>query len=204
MRQALPIFATHFGPQDEHTLGVWRVLQELGGSGPQPGNLRMYLYNVQAPGQTRMQALASFTRPEEAKTIGLLPETILGEVVDPENRDPTRFRTNHAFMVFLHRVIGSAVPNCPWLRYQASKLGNGNLPIVDQRAFLREVASGPEDVIGECEVRDGYLVGYRWSPSYRVFTGNGFIQLDPWFECQLIDAFQELFRSGAKQTGTVA
>lgn len=164
----------------------------------------MYLYNVQAPGQARMQTLASFTRPEEARTIGLLPETVLGEVVDPENPDPSRFRTNHAFMAFFHRVIGSAAPNCPWLRYQAIKLGNGTLPIVDQRAFLREVPSGPEDVIGECEVRDGHLVGYRWSPSYRVLTGNGFVQLDSWFEGQLTDAFQELFRSAAKHTGTVA
>jgi tetratricopeptide (TPR) repeat protein len=193
--RALPIFAIHFGPQDALTLRVRHSLKDLIGSEPHLSNLTSHIYSVNLSNEKTTRFFLSFLRPENTREIGLPAEAIVGEFIGAhEELNPSHFHPNGAFVVFLQRVIGENARNCPWLRYQAIKIQNGKIPIVDQRMPSRDTAVALEDIIGECEARDGVLVGYEWSESHRLISDNGLMQLDPWFEARLEKELQRLLR----------
>src|ERR1043165_879354 len=140
--------------------------------------------------------LLSFASPAETSKFGLRSEVIIGELTDKsKGLDPDYFLPNNFFIAFLHRIIGLNVPNCPWLRYQALRIKNGKIPIIDQKQFLKDTQLLAENIIGECIVQNGLLVGYNWSESYRLVTKSGLMQLDLWFQQILIEQVHLILRS---------
>lgn len=105
---------------------------------------------------------------------------------------------NSQFVPLLHRILQPIVHLDPDTQHTASAIGSGYIHVVDQRA---EVIYGRipevEDIIMSVRAEDGKLLenSAEGSPSYRVWTNNGGIQLSEFLHGKVIEALRKIDRS---------
>jgi hypothetical protein len=129
----------------------------------------------------------------EATRRGLVPQEIVGQLLDPKREDglfePDNFARNRAFVEFMHEVIRKHGPSVPGLVAAARAQANGWVHIIDGRTPTPQGAVPAEDIVGAFQVTDGNIVpdSYQANPNHRILSANGFFQLDPVLQTQLLD-----------------
>jgi hypothetical protein len=150
-----------------------------------------YLYEVSHTSDTEPSYLLSPIPPDQARATGLPPEGILGQLTSgPDLIDPEHFQPNPVFVQFLHWVLAKHASSCPGLLAEAERQQNGFVHIVDARTDAGDIP--PEDLIASVEVKDGQLLRYGASPSYRVLTDAGLLKLDGWLHARLLEELAAL------------
>lgn len=138
-------------------------------------------------------AYVTLTPMGEPSKRGILPQEIIGQLVDPNVPDgdikPENFARNRAFVDFMHAVIKKHGPSIPGLISEAHRQGNGWVMILDRRTPTPSGAVPPEDVIGAFQVQDGQIIrdSYQGNPNHRILSQQGFFQLEPTLQQHLLD-----------------
>jgi hypothetical protein len=159
------------------------------------GHLTTTLLRIET--DTGPQDIVAVIPPEEIQTRGIAAHTILGAfegLLQPGNPLPhERFVQNPGFVRVLHGVIRQHAPTSPGLRQEAERLGEGWLYVIDRRTARPEERVPPEDILGVFSVRSGEVIpaSYTPSPNYRLFTAQGFFQLDEYLLPYLLQALDQ-------------
>ena len=151
--------------------------------------LELYVYSIKIEGND-MAALSVLT-PDIVNRQGLVTEAVLGEV-DPRQPDMTvdGFTPNDDFINLLSKVIVEHAPTMEKVQKQAEKVQNGPVYVFDHRCIKDNRKPPFEDVIGWFGSRNGELLVDTWnaSPSYKILSNDGPIQLEPFLEEKLLEA----------------
>ena len=148
----------------------------------------IFVYDINAEQDGESHYYVSPLSHEHGFNLGLRSEAIMGELTEgPENITPDHFKQNTVFIQFLGWVIGKHASQCPVLVAETKRQQNGFVYILDKRTPTQDDAVPPQDIIGCVEIQDGQMLRFRGSPNYRVFTDDGFIQLDGWLRERLIE-----------------
>ncbi len=159
---------------------------------------RYWVFQVQMEASGPAQYLLAALSPADVADTGLRGEAVLGLLSRPEGPiDAENLRPNPAFLAFLHWAIAKHAPGNRHLLDSARRQGDGWVYIIDARTPSPQGSVPPEDILGAFEVRQGALVRYQASPTYRVATANGPPCLDPWFADRLRE---ELLRRARETT----
>lgn len=146
-----------------------------------------FVYEINS-GQGQKKYYLSALPHQYGLEFGLPTEVIMGELVDgPENFIHQKFTQNEAFLKFLAWVIGKHATSCPGLVAELKNQPNGFIYILDKKTPDLMGKVPPEDIVGGVETKDGAMARFHSSPKYRVFTENGLMQLDPWFQKKLVE-----------------
>lgn len=140
-----------------------------------------------------MVAYVTLAAPGEAIRRGLVPQEIIGQLLDLHRADgpfdPDNFARNRAFVDFMHGVIQQHGPAVPNLVEAAKKQNNGWVYIIDGRTPDPQGAVPAEDIVGGFQVENGEIVAgsYLPNPNHRILSCRGFFQLEPTLEQRLLD-----------------
>jgi hypothetical protein len=150
----------------------------------------MYVYYVKdAEDDTTKYYVSPIPNEVVSESKGIPPECIMGQILeDPQNFKPENFVQNKAFVDFLHEVIADNVLDYKPVLDEAEKQAEGYVYIIDARTPNPGEDVPSEDIIGAVEVKDGAPGEYHPSPNYKLYTDNGFMRLDKWFNERLFSA----------------
>ena len=141
-----------------------------------------------SPARTSQHILSILTTDEMQSLGGLPAEGIAGDFGG--DTSVGAFRTNPAFVRFMHEVIRTAGPDDSGLQAAAQEQADGWVYLIDLRT--PEGPNGrvpPEDIIGAFEVRDGRIIADSYQPNskHRVYTAQGLVRLPPFLERALVE-----------------
>ena len=160
-----------------------------------------YIYDTVVEGSHRY--FASLLPHDTGFTAGLPSEAIIGEFTSgPETLTPDAFQQNIEFVKFMAYVIGKHASACPGLIAETRRQQNGFVYILDNRTPTPDDAVPPEDIIGGVEIANGKMLCYHGSPTYRILTDDGFMQLDPWLKDRLIEELVAIATGGGNEFRT--
>lgn len=159
----------------------------------------LYVYQINLEGN-RMAAL-SLLPPDAVDANGLPTEAVLGEV-DPNRPEMTvdLFTANEAFLTFLHGIVAEYAHQLPITQKQAEKVQNGPVYVMDRRSINKGEKPPFEDCLGWYGVRDGEVLveTYNPSPSYKLLTNAGPIELEASIEKALLERVWAMIEPSAE------
>lgn len=138
---------------------------------------------LEATQHGQLQYYLTVAPPADIEQRGASADTIVGTLKSlPESfatMSPDTFVPNERFVRLLHEVIGSRGPEQPGLQYEAARIGQGHVFIIDQRGPTPSGRVPPEDILGYFTVADGIIItdSYRSNANYRVLTERGLMRL---------------------------
>lgn len=141
----------------------------------------------------------SLLSSEDVFSVGLAPETIIGEVDSPVSITPGRFRRNSAFNAILHEVIARVAPTIQEFIQEARRLEDGYVYVIDRRTPDSEGAVPPEDILGAFQVSRGSVIAtsYQKNETHHLVTDRGMFRLHPAIHAELL---KQLRTYSTKQT----
>lgn len=149
----------------------------------------IFQFEVRTQAEGPPSRFVSPLAPEQVnQRTGLRAEAIIGRAKDPAKPvDPENFVHNEDFLRFLHGVIARHAPLCPGFMLEAERIKTGIIYVLDGRNPSSGGKPAEEDILGVVTVSKGRVTEYKAFSSYRAYTRQGFMLIDPWLHTMLVN-----------------
>lgn len=150
--------------------------------------LELHLFTV---GERR---LLSVLAPEDLAQGNLPMQAVVGELrAGAQDVSEEGFVPNQTFHALLHWVVYKHGPSSPGL--QALARGHtGKVHVVDRRTRGQGDQVPAQDILGTFTVEQGVLTDYALNPAHRLWTPDGFPDLEDHLHARLLEELRGLAR----------